>query len=127
MNARSWVLSTKLKLFRRILVLAGILDGVLALSLAVAGIWILHLSATGMRSAGAPEDFATGMFVGGIAWVAWLSAASLAASAVTCWSVYRRVGRSGQWRLLDFLTLFLALVFPSVWIATFLIRLVFHG
>lgn len=85
------------------------------------------MSVTGMESTGHREEFATGMLVGGLAWVAWLSAATLAVLAFACWHVYLKVGRSGQWRLIDILTLFLALVPASVWIATYLVRLVFDG
>ena len=121
------MLSTKLKLFHLVMALTGIVDGVLSLGLAIAGIWILHMSATGMESAGHREEFAAGMIVGGLAWVAWLSAAILAVLAFTCWRVYLKIGRSGRWRLIDILTLFLALVPVIVGIVICFVRLIFHG
>jgi hypothetical protein len=123
MNASTPVLSTKLKVFRWIMALAGMLDGVLSFGLVIAGIWIVRMSATGMESADHREEFAVGMIVGGLAWVAWLAAAILAGLAFACWRVYLKVGRSGQWRLIDILTLLLALIAASVGIATCLGRL----
>ncbi len=113
MNARTQVLSSKGKIFRQTLILAGI--------------WIFHVSSTGLKTAGEPEDFARGMFVGGLAWVVWLTAAILAVLAFACWRAYLKVGLHGRWRFVDLMTLLLALVPNSIWIAIYLARLVCRG
>jgi hypothetical protein len=114
--------SIRLCLFRWTVAITAVLDALLALALAIAGIWFLSMGATGLESAGHREEFAAGMIVGGLAWVSWFSAAVLAGLAFMCWRIFAQIRRSGRWRWTHVLMLLLALAPALAAVALFLLR-----
>lgn len=95
----------------------GVANGTLALALFVAGFWVFRLGSIGIDMAKQRGEFAAGMLMGGIAWVAWLSAVVVCVLTYACWRIYRHACLADRWRFSDSLVLCIGSV-PSAAVIT---------
>ena len=76
---------------RGLAVAACAVGGAIGILLAIVGAFLLIASSRGVSKSTAPPDYAAGMFVGGVAWMAVMFAALFLIHAWWCWSRAKRL------------------------------------